>query len=86
MWRQSSPEISDLRHAIRRQIKKLLRMYYGQFQAEGMPQRFSELLCEANFVEQNDSDGDSDLKRKRQAPDTGGNRGSPHGPPIGGFG
>ena len=58
VWRQSSPEAVELRRAVRQQIEQLLRGYYGKFQAEGTPQRFVELLREADFLEQNSSTED----------------------------
>ena len=58
MWRQPSPEVLQLRRAIRQQIEQLLRGCYGKFQAEGTPQRFVGLLHEADFMEQNSSTDD----------------------------
>jgi hypothetical protein len=58
VWRQSSPEAVELRHAIRQQIDQLLRMWYGKFQAEGTPQRFVELLQRADFMDKNSSTDD----------------------------
>ena len=47
MWRQSAPEILELRRAIRQHIEQLLQGCYGKFQAEGTPQRFVGLLQES---------------------------------------
>jgi hypothetical protein len=55
MWRQPSPEILELRRAIRHQIGQLLLGCYGKFQSEGTPQRFVGLLHDADFLEQNSS-------------------------------
>ena len=58
MWRRPSPESLELRRAIRRQIKQLLQMSYGKFQAEGTPVRFVGLLEEYDFMERNSSTND----------------------------
>ena len=55
MWRQSAPEILELRRAIRQHIEQLLQGCYGKFQAEGTPQRFVGLLHEVDSMEQNSS-------------------------------
>jgi hypothetical protein len=61
MWRQSAPEIRELRRAIREHIEQLLQGCYGKFQAEGTPQRFVGLFPEVDFMEQNSSTDDRRL-------------------------
>jgi hypothetical protein len=58
MWRQPSPEVLQLRRAIRQQIEQRLQGCYGKFQAEGTPRRFVGLLHETDFMEQKSSADD----------------------------